>query len=85
MAAKVTRSEYIRFFFWGVLKTYVYEKYPDSPQSIEEVNARISEALASITPDMIHRAQQNIIKRAKCCLAQEGGLFEHLLRDFDDE
>lgn len=72
-------------FFWGTLKTYIYEKWPNPPGSIDELNRRIGEAMGSIPPEMIRRAQRNIIKRAKCCLAANGGHFEHLLKDYIEE
>lgn len=68
------------FFFWGVLKTFIYEKYPNPPQSVEECCERIREAVGNISKGMIRRAQQNILKRVHCCLRHNGDIFEHHLK-----
>ena len=72
------------FFYWGVLKTYVYEKHLEPPQNLQELDEGIEEANQSITPEMIQEATQNIIKRARLCVEVNGGHFEHLLKTAHD-
>jgi len=64
------------FFLWGHLKNYIYR---EPIQSRRELNDRILGALATITPNMIHNAGQNLIRRARLCIQMNGTQFEHLL------
>jgi hypothetical protein len=64
------------YFLWGHLKNYIYR---EPVNNLEELNDRIHEALAAVTPNMIRLARENLIKRARLCLDMEGGHFEHLL------
>ncbi|EZA58502.1 hypothetical protein X777_14661 [Ooceraea biroi] len=64
------------FFLWGTLKDMVYKEEPTTPQIMRQ---RISEACASITPDVIRRANQSVIKRIQCCIDSNSHYFEHLL------
>lgn len=36
-------------------------------------------AIATITPEMIQRAQENLIRRAHMCIQMEGLYLEHML------
>jgi len=64
------------FFFLGHLKNYIYR---EPIQSRRELNDRILEALATITPNMIHNVSQNLLRRARLCIQINGTQFEHLL------
>jgi hypothetical protein len=64
------------YFLWGHLKNYIYR---EPVNNLEELNDRIHEALATVAPNMIRLARENLIKRARLCLHMEGGHFEHLL------
>lgn len=64
------------FFLWGHIKTIVYRTSVDSEEELQE---RILEAMTSVTPEMLAKARQNLIRRAKMCVRMEGGHFEHLL------
>jgi DNA-binding MarR family transcriptional regulator len=56
------------------LKKYIYRK---PINTLEELNDRIHEALATVTPNMLRLARENLIKRARLFLQMEGGHFEH--------
>ena len=64
------------FFLWGTIKEYVY-RVPIN--TVEELNYRIIEAFAIITPEMLERSRQSFIRRAQLCIEMDGGHFEHLL------
>ncbi|XP_039310588.1 uncharacterized protein LOC120358899 [Solenopsis invicta] len=64
------------FFLWGTIKEYVY-RVPIN--TVEELNYRIIEAFANITPEMLERLKQSFIRRAELCIEMDGGHFEHLL------
>lgn len=63
------------FFVWGFLKNKVY----DTPQNLQELRNKITEACLLITPEMLRNARGNIIKRAQKCLEFNGGQFEQSL------
>ncbi|EFN69976.1 hypothetical protein EAG_14319, partial [Camponotus floridanus] len=63
------------FFLWAAIKEYVYS---EPVNNIQELNDRITEAVATITPEMIQRSRQSLIQRAQLCI-EVGGQFEHLL------
>lgn len=63
------------FFLWGHLKEYVYR---ETINNMEQLQGRIDEALATVTPEMIAAAQRNLIRRARLCIRMGGGHFEHL-------
>lgn len=64
------------YFIWGHVKTLV-EHCRDRTE--DEVREAIVEAFNSITPDMVHRATQQIVRRAELCLQERGRHFEQLL------
>ncbi|XP_071576602.1 uncharacterized protein, partial [Temnothorax nylanderi] len=64
------------FFLWGTVKQYVYRERIDSR---EELEGRMIEAFATVTPEMMRNAQQSLIRRARLCIQCGGGHFEHLL------
>ena len=64
------------FFLWETIKEYVY-RMPIN--TVQELSDRIDEALATITPEMIQRSRENLIRRAQLCIEMGGGHFEHLL------
>lgn len=64
------------FFVWGHMKEFIYRESIDSDI---ELLAKLTESLEIITPQMIQRAYQNLIKRARLCIEVQGGHFEHLL------
>jgi hypothetical protein len=58
------------------LKNYIYR---DAINILEELNNEIHEALATVVPNMLRLARENLIKRACLFLQMKGGHFEHLL------
>jgi DNA-binding MarR family transcriptional regulator len=58
------------------LKNYIYRK----PINIlEELNDQIHETLATVIPNVLRLAREDLIKRARLFLQMKGGHFEHLL------
>lgn len=64
------------FFLWGTIKQYVYRERIDNR---EELEGRVIEAFAIVTPEMLRNAQQSLLQRARLCIQCDGGHFEHLL------
>lgn len=66
------------YFVWGWMKSMVYST---SIATQEELRNRIEEAAATMRgrPDAIRRARESWIRRAECCIQQNGGHFEQLL------
>lgn len=64
------------FFLWGHIKTIVYKSRIENEQQLQD---EISQAFRSIEPNMCGRSTDNLLKRARACIAQNGGHFEHLL------
>jgi hypothetical protein len=58
------------------LKNYIY---CEPINTLDELNDRIHEALATVIPNMLRRAKENLIKRARPSLQMKGGHFKHLL------
>jgi hypothetical protein len=46
---------------------------------LEELNDPIHEPLATVIPNMLRPARENLIKRTRLFLQMKGGDFEHLL------
>jgi hypothetical protein len=58
------------------LKNYIYRE----PINIsEELNDQIHETLATVIPNMLRLARENLIKRARLFLQMNGGHFDYLL------
>lgn len=64
------------YFLWGHLKQYIYDRVVIN--NLDDLEDRIVEALATVTPEMIQRAVLDLSRRARLCLQMEGGHFEHL-------
>lgn len=63
---------------WGYIKSLVYaDPLPiDEQAAAFELVARIHAAFALITPEMIRKATQDVIPRARMCLASGGQHFQ---------
>lgn len=48
-------------------------------KSIDAVKEKVVEEIGLITPETLQRVHQNLFKRLRICIQQNGGLFEHLL------
>lgn len=64
------------YFVWGYIKSLI-EHRRDGPEN--EIRDAILAAFNTITPEMAHRATNNIIRRAELCIQEQGGHFEQLL------
>lgn len=64
------------YFLWGTLKNRVYKT---EIQDIEQLKDRIHAAFRSIRRRDLRRTIENMKKRIGNCIAQNGGLFEHLM------
>jgi hypothetical protein len=58
------------------LKNYIYR---EPINILEELNDQIHETLATVIPNMLRLARENLMKRARLFLQMNGGHFEHLL------
>jgi hypothetical protein len=58
------------------LKNYIYR---EPINILEKLNDQIHEALATVIPNMLRLARENLIKRARLFLQMKGGYFENLL------
>jgi hypothetical protein len=58
------------------LNNYIYR---EPINSLEELNDQIHEALATVIPNILRLARENLIKPARLCLQMKGGHFKHLL------
>jgi hypothetical protein len=58
------------------LKNYIYR---EPINILEELNYQIPEALATVIPNLLRLARDNLIRRARLFLQMKGGHFEHLL------
>lgn len=65
------------FFLWGYLKLKVCK---NSPQNLNELEKRIQEEAAAISPRKVKNSFQAFFDRLGQCLAVNGEYFEHLLR-----
>lgn len=65
------------FYFWGMVKSRVYKT---SVNSKEELQRRVNDVMAHISPDEIERATTlEVRKRLQKCVNVDGRHFEHLL------
>ncbi|XP_011693193.1 PREDICTED: uncharacterized protein LOC105453157 [Wasmannia auropunctata] len=53
------------YFLWGHIKEYVYR---EQIQNCEELDNRITEAIATVTPDMIRNAIISLFQCARLCI-----------------
>jgi hypothetical protein len=58
------------------LKNYIYR---EPINILQELNDRIHDALASVIPNMLRLARENLIKRARLFLQMKGGHLEFFL------
>jgi hypothetical protein len=58
------------------LKNYIYR---EPINILEELNYQIPEALATVIPNLLRLARDNLIRRAHLFLQMKAGHFEHLL------
>lgn len=64
------------FYLWGKIKSKVYQSQVHSK---EELQRRVENAMANISPAEIKKATTAVLTRVKKCMNAEGRHFEHLL------
>lgn len=64
------------FFLWGQIKDMVYRHQTNN---IQELKNTLRQAFRRITPVMLLNAANNVKKRCRLCLRQNGRQFEHRL------
>ncbi|GBM50075.1 hypothetical protein AVEN_138853-1 [Araneus ventricosus] len=62
------------FFLRGYLKLQVYAT---SPPTLQDLQRRITDACANVTPAMLHRVQREVQARVQMCIVADGEKFEH--------
>ncbi|GBO01718.1 hypothetical protein AVEN_3636-1 [Araneus ventricosus] len=63
------------FFLWGYLRKQVYAT---PPPTLQDLQRRITDACANVTPAMLHRVQCEVQERVEMCIVADGEKFEHL-------
>ena len=61
------------FFAWGYLKSKVYSP---KPKTLDELKARIEEAISNLDPDMVRRACDSLYDRCLKVIENNGGYIE---------
>ncbi|XP_071641191.1 uncharacterized protein [Temnothorax longispinosus] len=64
------------FFVWGYIRDQVYEMLPPCRN---EFIQKIEAACQEITPVMLSKVRENIMRRIALCAEENGSYFEHLL------
>lgn len=65
------------FFLWGYVKSIVYKT---KPLDLADLRRRITDAIRSVTPEMLRNVRRNFYSRLGFCQDVLGQHFEHLLR-----
>ena len=68
------------FCLWGYLKETIYRHKHERANTLEELCAKIVHATNNIPVEMLKNSRTEFYNRPGYCLAQSGGLFEHLLK-----
>lgn len=64
------------FHFWAEAQRKVYT---EEPQSIQDLIKCVELLAANYDPTIIDKVTKNVLKRARLCLEEAGGHFQHLL------
>jgi len=64
------------FFLWGYIKSCVYETPPTTLMDLQE---RITQACARVTPNTLLAVHTSIQHRAEMCVGADGRQFEHIM------
>ncbi|GBL85682.1 hypothetical protein AVEN_193139-1 [Araneus ventricosus] len=64
----------MNFFLWGYLKQQVYAT---PPPTLQDLQRRITDACANVTPAMLHRVQREVQARVQMCIVADGEKSEH--------
>ncbi|EZA47252.1 hypothetical protein X777_16558, partial [Ooceraea biroi] len=66
----------LHFFLWDHCKEKIYKTHPES---LEDLEGRLREAIWTIEEDVMENVQRNLVRRMRACIRMDGGHFEHLL------
>ena len=75
--AKSPDLSLLDYWFWGVCLAELRRSPPASPEELMET---VNEFAASLSPEEIRKAVNDILPRASACIAANGGAFEYKLR-----
>jgi len=64
------------FFLWSHLKNKVYRS---NPKKLEELKSNIRNEIEKISSETLKNVSENMIKRVKLCLENNGQHFQHML------
>jgi Helix-turn-helix domain (DUF4817) len=67
------------FFFWGHIKSTIYGDALDKAENMDHLKEKISNAVNTVTRQMLENSRQAFYERLGYCLVQEGQVFEHLI------
>ncbi|GBO34265.1 hypothetical protein AVEN_114884-1 [Araneus ventricosus] len=62
------------FFLWGYLKQ---QMYATPPPTLQDLQRRITDACAYVTPVMLHRVQREVQAKVQMCIGADGEKFIH--------
>ena len=62
--------------FWGMTEQEIIRL---KPKTLKEMREVVDNFAASMGEDFVRRIVANVLKRAKLCVQEEGGHFEHLM------
>lgn len=68
------------FFLWGHLKQKIYGHLHARPTTLEQLRVKITQFSNAISPEMLANVHREFYDRLGYCEAQEGGLFEQLIK-----
>lgn len=68
------------FFVWGYVSQQIYGHSHERANNLDELRVKITNSLNSITQEMLENTRTEFYHRLGYCLAQSGGLFEHLIK-----
>lgn len=64
------------FSIWSSISSKVYKAKPGTIEQLKEV---VEDTVRSMSPERLRKIVRHTRRRAELCVAQKGGLFEHLL------
>ncbi|XP_071054939.1 histone-lysine N-methyltransferase SETMAR-like [Onthophagus taurus] len=67
------------FFLWGYLKSKIYGFDEERTTNLDDLQTKIRNCIQDISPDILANVRRTFYDRLGYCLAQNGGLFEHLI------
>ncbi|GBN85387.1 hypothetical protein AVEN_162119-1 [Araneus ventricosus] len=62
------------FFLWGYLKQHMYAT---PPLTLQDLQRRITDSYANVTPVMLHRVQPEVQARVQMCIVADGEKCQH--------